>query len=228
MKGFEFLKKVSLASVEATKAAAARTSTAKARNPETADIRIFKDGSVYPSAALVQEFDLTYRAKDAAQRGQAFDVFKTTDCPHMANWAADEKAIFIAAVDRTEPKTDLFSSSKYDENGEPTADVLTQGANTFGKQLLADLKEVYGIEPGESGFIDLSIMREAPLTTDNGIYFIPKTVSRGENKGKSDLVRRENLTLYPLVPADAATEAEETSAPATSKKKVAEAEPAEA
>jgi hypothetical protein len=30
---------------------------------------------------------------------------------------------------------------------------------------------------------------------------VPKLVSRGEKIGQSDLVRRENLTLFPLVPA---------------------------
>lgn len=204
MKGLEFLKKASIVAVEATKSATARTTTAKNRNPENADIRVYKDGSVYPSAALVAEFNLAYVGKDVEPKGSAFDVFKSMDCPHMAQWDADQKAIFIAAVPRNLPKTDLFSGSKYDETGAPKADVLTQGSNTFGTDtLLPALKEVYGIEPNEEGFIDLSIMREAPMNTDNGIYFIPKVISRGDDKGKADLVRRENITMYPLVPAEA-------------------------
>lgn len=211
MKGLEFLKKASIVAIEATKSATARTTTAKNRNPEKADIRIYKDGSVYPSAALVAEFDLAYLGKDVAG-GNAFDVFKTADCPHMASWAADEKAIFITAVPRNLPKTDLFSGSKFNEDGSPKADVLTQGSNTFGSEvLLPALKEVYGIEPNEDGFIDLTIMREAPLKTDNEIYYIPKVISRGDKKGQADLLRRENLTLFPLVPAEVPTGSDEAS-----------------
>lgn len=235
MKGLEFLKKASIVAIEATKSATARTTTAKNRNPENADIRIYKDGSVYPSAALVAEFDLAYRGKDD-DGGKAFDIFKSADCPHMASWAADEKALFITAVDRKLPKTDMFSGSKYDETGAPKADVLTQGSNTFGTDtLLPALKEVYGIEPNEEGFIDLVIMREAPLKTDNEIYFIPKVVSRGEKKGQADLLRRENLTLFPLVPAETTEETEAiseveaglTEAPATPVAKATKAVAAE-
>jgi hypothetical protein len=227
MKGLEFLKKAAIVSIEATKSATARTTVAKNRNPENADIRIFKDGSVYPSAALVAEFDLGYRAKED-DGGKAFDIFKTADCPHMAEWDAGQKAIFITAVDRKLPKTDMFSGSKYDETGAPKADVLTQGSNTFGADVLPALKEVYDVEPNEEGFIDLVIMREAPLKTDNEIYYIPKVISRGDKKGQADLLRRENLTLFPLVPAamlstdevDTTPEVEEAPAPAAKASKV--------
>src|SRR5256885_1016617 len=101
MKGLEFLKKASLVANEIVKPAVARTTVAKNRNPETADIRIYKDGSVYPSAALVTEFDLPYRNKDVAG-GQAFDVFKSSDYPNTEKWPEDERVLFIAAVDRKE------------------------------------------------------------------------------------------------------------------------------
>lgn len=227
MKGLEFLKKASLVANEVVKPAIARTVTAKNRNPEEADIRIYKDGAVYPSAALVAEFDLTYRGKDVTPKGQAFDVFKSSDFLNTKHWAADETVVFIAAVDKVLPKTDLFSGSKFDENGEPTADVLTQGAATFGKELLETLKEIYAIEPNEEGFIDLVIVRDIPFNTPDNIYYVPKVVSRGEKKGQSDLMRRENITLYPLVPAAMATQAEiespapEVAAAPTPKQKVA-------
>lgn len=200
MKGLEFLKKASLVANEIVKPAVARTTVAKNRNPETADIRVYKDGSVYPSSALVAEFDLSYRAKDATG-GQAFDVFKSSDFPNTQSWPEENRVLFIAALDRSEPKTDLFSGSKFDETGSPTANVLTQGSNTFGKGLLEDIKAVYGEEPNEEGYIDLVILRDYPFTNPDNIYYVPKVVSRGEDKGKATIVRRENLTLYPLVPA---------------------------
>lgn len=200
MKGLEFLKKASLVANEIVKPAVARTTVAKNRNPENADIRIYKDGSVYPSAALVAEFDLAYRRKEETG-GQAFDVFKSSDFPNTQSWPEENRVLFIAALDRNEAKTDLFSGSKFDEAGIPTADVLTQGSNTFGKGLLEDIKAVYGEEPGEDGYIDLVILREFPFTNPDNIYYVPKLVSRGEDKGKPTIVRRENLTLYPLAPA---------------------------
>lgn len=234
MKGLEFLRNASLAANEVVKPAVARTTTAKARNPETADIRVYKDGSVYPSAALVTEFDLAYRNKETAG-GQAFDVFKSTQYLNTQSWPAEDSVVFIAAVDRKLPKTDLFSGSKFDENGDPKQDVLTQGANTFGKELLEYVKEVYETEPNEDGYIDLVILRDIPFNTPDGIYFIPKTVSRGEKKGETTLERRDLITLYPLVPAamaNAATEpepVEETQAPAVAGKgKAAAPAPVEA
>lgn len=208
MKGLDFLKKASLVANEIVKPAAARTTTAKNRNPETADIRLYKDGSVYPSAALVAEFNLAYLAKDATEKANAFDVFKSSDYPNTMSWPAEETVVFIAAVDRKSPKTDLFSGSKYDEAGAPKSDVLTQGSNTFGEGLLVTLKEVYDIEPNEEGFIDLVIMRDTPFNTNNDIYYVPKVVSRGAEKGKSDLVTRTGLTLFPLVPAAMLSEAD--------------------
>lgn len=201
LKGLEFLKKASLVANEVVKPAIARTVAAKNRNPEVADIRIYKDGSVFPSAALVNEFDLAYRAKDVTPRGQAFDVFSSAEFLNTKHWPAEETVLFITAVDKDQPKTDLFSGSKFDETGAPTADVLTQGAATYGKELLVSLKEVYEVEPNEEGFIDLVILRDMPFNTEDSIYYVPKVVSRGEKKGQSDLLRRENLTLYPLVPA---------------------------
>lgn len=207
MKGLDFLKKASLVANEVVKPAVARTTTAKNRNPENADIRVYRDGSVYPSAALVTEFNLAYVGKDVAPKGQAFDVFESAKYINTQSW--EDKVLFIAAVDRSLPKTDLFSGSKYDENGEPTADVLTQGANTFGKELLTMLKDTYGIEiaeDAEQNYIDLVILRDIPFNTPDNIYYVPKVVSRGNNKGQSDLVRRENITLYPLVTVEAYNE----------------------
>lgn len=208
MKGLAFLKKVSLAANEVVKPVLARTTAAKDRNPTDADIRIYKNGAAYPSAALVAEFNLSFTAKDAADKGNAFDVFKSKSFPNTA--ALDENFLFITAVPRTQPKTDLFSSTGYDKvTNEPLADVLTQGAVTFGLELLAYAKEVYDIEPTEeTPYIDLLIVRDSPFTTNDGIYFIPKVISRGEKKGQADIVRRENLTLYTLVPAAWAKEEE--------------------
>lgn len=218
MKGLEFLKNAKLAANETVKPATARTLTAKSRNPETADIRVYKDGSVYPSVALVAEFNLNYVPKDTEPKGTAFDVFKSTDYINTQSWPADQKVIFIAAVDRAEGKAELFGRTTYNAETHAPSDVLTQGAATFGKELLEYISEVYGEtiaepvegQPAPDNFIDLVIVRDSPFNTENGIYFIPKTVSRGVEKGKADMIRRENITLFPFVPLSWVTAEEPT------------------
>jgi len=202
MKGLDFLKNAKLASNEVVKPAVVRSSTAKPRNPENADLRVFKDGSVYPSAALVNEFNLGYQKKDAVEKGFGFDVFLSREYPNTQNWPKEHQVILIASIKKDAGKVDLFSSTGYDESGEPLSDVMTQGANTFGKTLLEWVKETYGEEPTEEkNYVDLVIARGNALATDTGIYYVPKRVSRGEEKGKVTIVTRENLTLFPLVPA---------------------------
>jgi hypothetical protein len=223
MKGLGFLKDAKLASNEVVKPAVVRSSTAKPRNPETADLRVFKDGSVFPSAALVNEYKLGYQKKDAAEKGFGFDVFLSKEYPNTQSWPKEQQIILIASIKKDAGKVDLFSSTVYDENGEPVSDVMTQGANTFGKNLLEWVKETYGEEPTEEKpYVDLVIARTNALVTDTGIYYVPKRVSRGEEKGKVTLVTRENLTLFPLVPASWTEETEEPAGPITEEAEAAE------
>ena len=203
MKGLDFLKKASLVVQENVKETKTRIFTKSSRNPENADLRIYANGSVYPSKELVAEFKLQYQPKNAEHPGYAFDVISSADYGACKDFA--RPVLMIAAVERTEPKTDLFSASVFDKEGNPMADVLTQGANTFGKQLLEKLKELENIELEEGTFVDLLIIREYPFNTPNNIYLLPKTVSRGEHKGELTYVRRENITLYALVPVTAIT-----------------------
>ena len=202
MSGLAFLKNVSLQSNSVVKTPAARAKSVSDKNPTNADLRIFKNGAVYPSVALVGLFSLQYVAKNCEEKGNGFDVFKSTAFLNTKHWPAEHKVIFIASVPKSEPKVDLFGATVYDENDQPKSDVLTQGAVTAGVEILEMIKEVYGLEikEGES-FIDLVIMKDVPFNTDDNIYFIPKTVSRGEKKGQTTLIRREDLTLFPLVPA---------------------------
>ena len=208
MKGLEFLKSAKLVSNEVIKPAVARTSSAKAKIPETADLRIWKDGAIYPSAALVAEYDLQYRRADVEDKGNGFDVFKSSDFPNTEKWPAEQRIIFIAPVskDAKEGKVDLFASTRYNKEDGAPADVLTQGAATFGEQLLEWIKDTYNEIPNEEGFIDLIIARTNGFNTDNNKYYIPKIVSRGEKKGESSIVTRENITLFPLVPSSWANE----------------------
>lgn len=140
-------------------------------NPGLLAIRLWWDGSVYPSQALVDKFDLEYRegtiqeipAKEAVgvegtegykpatkatrktitEGGNGFDVI---DTKAWSQFKADGRMLLIAAVPKNAGKVDLFSSTTYDEKGFPKSTVMEQGAPTFGKDTLIPMVEaIYGI-----------------------------------------------------------------------------------
>jgi hypothetical protein len=173
-----------------------------------ADFRLFKDGRIFPSLSLVEEFNLQYSAKGAAQ-GNGFDVFSTK------NWKsyptnAPGHAVLIASINKAMPKVDVFSSTKYGADGTPVSKVEEQGAKTFGEELIDLLKDIYGFDFNEeSNFVDLKIIREQRVSNSDNIYYIPKKVKKGVNAGQIEHIRRENLVLNPLVIFEAPQETEE-------------------
>lgn len=205
MSGLSFLKNIKLQPNAAVKTVASRTAAGTSKNPEKADIRIFRNGSVYPSAALAAKCNLQYAHKDAKpeDKGNGFDVFSSGDFLNTKGLPKEDRCIFIALVPKAAGKVDLFANATYNEDGTTKSDVLTQGAATVGKEILEAIKDVYGIELKEGqSYMDLKVISDSPFTTDDNIYFIPKKVSRGEKKGEVTMVRREDLTLYPLVPVE--------------------------
>ncbi len=179
-------------------------------NPTGLRIRLFKDGRVFPSAELIEKFDLEFRSKDSDTKGNGFDVVRTdkyanypqTGYPHV---------ILVAATKRELGKVDLFASCNYvtektlEKNpelvlGAPMSSVLEQGTATFGlTELIPMLKEIYGFEFTEDQkFVDLEIDTETVLSTSDGIYFLPKLITRGKDAGKLEMQRRENIQLMPL------------------------------
>lgn len=184
------------------KVAAVKASlTPASKNPTTADIRVFRNGSVYPSATLVTSHNLEYTPKDSTAPANAFDVIDSRLVPGYPQ--AVPNVVFIALVPKTSPKTDLFGFTKYTPEGLPAADVLTQGTASFGKQLIVMLSEVYEVTEeqifGGNNFVDLVITPDALPVPSFGFYWFPKTIERGEKKGQLELVRRENTTAFALV-----------------------------
>jgi hypothetical protein len=175
--------------------------TKKERNPVKAEIRVFKTGAVYPSAAAVEKFNLEYPAHDAAP-GNGFDVI---DGRVWANLKSANPALFISPVSREKGKIDLFGMCTYND-GVPATSVMTQGSKTFGIELLQMIKEVYGIEPTEDkDYVDMLIIEDNDLqevldAQTKGIYYLPKTISRGEKAGQPTYVRRDNATIYGFAP----------------------------
>jgi len=176
-----------------------RTKTPKSKSPEGLAIRVFADGSVYPSQELVNKFDLQYKHKDEAFPGNAFDVVDT------ANWKpmqAHPRMLMFGVTPKSAPKVDLFGSTKYSEEGLPKANVLTQGAKD---ENLVELAKSLGWLTEDQLYTDLKVIVDYPLNTEDGIAYIPKTISRGKDAGQTTYVRRENTTFYPVevVPVEA-------------------------
>ena len=145
--------------------------------------------------------------------------FDVIDSRKWAGFKADGNMLFIAPVAKEEPKVDLFGSTKYvpladgEVAGEtyqsPVSSVMEQGTKTYGSNiLLPAIKEVYGIElTGEKEYVDMIVFDEFNGININEnfskpVTLVPKIVDRGEDKGKADYVRRENLTIWGFAPAE--------------------------
>ena len=173
--------------------------TAVTKNPEGLTLRVFSNGKIYPSQDLVTLLNLEYTTKDTATNNNGLDIFKSTDWG-MFPVDAPQKYIFIAPVPKDSPKVDLFGQVGYSEEGRPKNSVMEQGGGSFGEQMLEMISEVYGITLEKGSFLDLEVKSEVVVKSPNDVYFIPKTVARGEKKGQITVVRRENISVMPLVP----------------------------
>lgn len=186
-------------------------------NPTTANtIRIWKDGSVFPSADLVERFSLEYGNKPAEAAegekkekisGNAFDVFSSENFPTLKT---PQAVILMNVAARAAGKTDLFGSTGYNEDGTPKSSVMDQGSKTFGKEdFLPMIETVYSQTPNEDGYIDMILVgtdgeaATQPFTIpgEKKICYVPKAITRGEKAGEVSTVRRENPVLFILYPA---------------------------
>lgn len=208
--------------VENVEPKAPRGGGKKQRNPDAdfLGIRIWADGSVYPSLSLVGGFNLEYPAavissvatKDGGTKtiptvvgnpGNGIDVIDVRQWNQAT--ASNKNFIAVAFSPKDAPKVDLFALTRYDDAGKPLSTVMDQGSNTFGKtELLPLIKELYNLEPNEEGFIDMAVATEIAggknLRSSNGLEYLPKKIARGEDKGKADYAKRENVDIFMLHP----------------------------
>lgn len=184
-------------------------------------LRVWKDGSIYPSQALVDWFGLEYKHKEIDNQGNGLDIFSSEQ---FKIFKSPKTLILLNVVNRDKPKIDVFGTVTFYarpegldadkvetdfEVGEPITSVMDQGSTTFGKNhLLPMIKEVYSIEPNEKGFIDLVVAgadgleATQPFTLPDGkvVCHVPKVLSRGKNLGAPSYVKRDNPRLYVLYP----------------------------
>lgn len=189
---FDFLKNTVLKNEQKEVRITGRTK--QELNPTNgASLRLFKDGSIYPSQELVDKYNLEY-TKDKS--GNGFDVFSSKDW-NMYPSENTQHVVFINAIPKSENRVDLFGSAR-EVNGEFTS-VMEQGSKTFGEILINMIQDTYGIILFEnSKYVDLMIVEDISIPASDGIYFIPKMVNKGENKGSMTTVRRENIIVNPL------------------------------
>ena len=187
----------------------------KQRNPEGLAIRVFRDGSVFPSTELIEKFNLEYTDKGAEKGTMGFDVIDTDLYPSFSI-PAGNRILIISAVSKTLPKVDLFGSTTYDEAGKPKTSVLDQGSKTFGSDdLIPAIEEIYNVifakpakddQPAVEGveFVDMVFFAN-PATglpwAGKPVTYIPKSVSRGKDKGSVTTQRREAPEFYAFLPA---------------------------
>lgn len=153
-----FLKNVVIAAQEQPAKRNGSGGVKKDWNPSTGlVIRLWKDGSVFPSADLVKYFDLDYRNQLTEEevaaikegtlekpfRGNGFDVIDSNDFPAFQ---IGQRVLIIAPAEKDLGKVDLFSSVGYNEDNTPKVTVMDQGAVTFGKDfLIPRVEEIFGI-----------------------------------------------------------------------------------
>jgi len=190
-------------SVTATPEQPRATRVTSSKNPVVSDLRLYANGAIYPSASLVKKFNLEFTSRDDNNTSNGFDIIDSAEFGNTAN--SNPRFLMVAPVSKSLPKVDLFDSCRYDTTGNPLVTVMEQGSTTYGKQLLETLKTVYGTTVEKGGYVDLDFVRDEELQTTlneatNGIFLVPKEVTRGEKKGAQTYIRRENLELYVLIP----------------------------
>lgn len=226
MAGLGFLKKITVDPSESKRPRAEGAGLKKERNPQLPfALRVFKDGRVYPSQGLVDRFALEYQKKAVvdgsatekeAPVGNGFDVFSINDFPVLKGM---EDVLILNVTPKSSPKVDLFGSTTYAEDKvTPVHSVLEQAPVSFGRKTLLGLIEAaYKIAPDSDG-LDLVLLgqdgeaAQEPFTLPDGktVCFVPKSVSRGEEKGKHTVAKRDNPELFILYPKILIQAAEES------------------
>lgn len=157
-------------------------------------LRVYSNGNTYPSKELVEAFNLEYTNKDAEDQGNYFDIVDSNDWSPMANLP---RIILVGVVSRNEGKGDIFRRTHYKEDGTPQMSVMQQGSPYY---KLKEICDSLGYFDNDRHYIDLLVSIDHQIKASDNLYFLPKTISKGDKKGEPTYVRRENIQLFPLVP----------------------------
>jgi len=215
MMDLSFLKNVEVKEV-AVKAKADRVKLDKFPI-EGASFRVYKNGRIFTAPVVAGKYALEFSAKEEVvipgkdsdddkikevATGNGLDIFSSE------NWqmiATPSPMLFVAVVPRDgNPKIDIYGSTTYEDDGTAKRSIESNTVSTFAKEyLIPQLETLYGINFEEVDFVDLIMNTEYAIEapkTKNGdrMYSIPKTVSRGDNKGDLVFLTRKNISVFPL------------------------------
>jgi len=206
----DFLKSATLEKVVVERASKTGGSNL-VKQPTHGDLRVFKNGRVYPSDELMEKYSLEYFPKlesvdpvtgevKIAIIGMGVDIFSSVKWGMLKG--VEQEVLFIGFIPReNNHKIDLWGSCQY-EGLEPKTSVLEQGPSVFGSNSLVDyLASAYGVDWETAKYVDLKVEFEIPMKSEDDVYHLPKLVSRGDNKGKATYARRELIEIYPLTVA---------------------------
>jgi len=198
---FDFLKTMEIKEVEKTPLT---TPTSKLPAPG-AHLRLFPDGTVYPSPELVALHNLEFQPQGSAAAENGYDVFTSIEWEQYGNSSSSAQPfVCLALVSKHQSRVSLFSQTKYNPDQTPKSSVLTQ-KTTAGLELITALSAVYLEKPEDNlfedkAYLDLVIGLNFPLAkTSTGIYHIPKVFAKGKEAGKPTYVRRENIQIFPIM-----------------------------
>lgn len=183
--------------------------------PSVVAIRVWKDGSVFPSQAAVDKFSLEFRKatikkepiklkegeKPADQKyrneysfaegtGNGFDMIDS----RLWNEVKGEGAmLFVAVVPKDAGKVDIFNTVAYNDDGTPKLSVMEQGAATFGSEVLVPaVEQVYGIKFNKAEVKDDKDKVITPAVTD-GVDFVDLAIF--ENLGDFNVTEKYSKPL---------------------------------
>jgi hypothetical protein len=182
--------------------------------------RVYKNGRIFTAEQTAVEFSLEFSAKEEIIiPGKDTDEDKTKeivtgnglDIFSSENWqmiATPEPMLFVAVVPRNgNAKIDVYGSCTYEDDGAPKRSITNNTVSTFGKEyLVPQLEELYGIDFEAVDYVDLVMNTEYAIEAPRGVFSIPKTVSRGDNKGDLVFITRKNITVFPLTVFEAPIE----------------------
>lgn len=172
--------------------------------PESADLRLFSNGAVYPSKAFADANSLEFVKRTISDagvvvNGNGLDIFSSKDWG-LLKGKLDQEILLVSVSPKSAPRVDMWSTAKYSkETQEPVSSIFTQGSNVFSKnQFINIVADTYGIDWSTTEYVDFKVADKA-ITTTNGVYLIPKTVAAGKNKGAATYVRRDSIIVNPLL-----------------------------
>lgn len=140
--------------------------------PEKGDFIITKNGGIYYSEAFKKELTVTEGLK-------SLDMVDG----RLINFNKGEKVPFLFVG--------ILS------HGAKVASIKgIEGKSSFGKRLVVTLSELYQIDWNTTKEVEFSLLRDRAVEGYNGIHYLPYI----NKKGEVDVVRRENIELYPCIP----------------------------